>query len=64
MDDFFKEENLLILKKWVYFQVKNHPDLKIEEYDSRTYKIYYQDKVARFVISANRNCRRSYLSGK
>ncbi len=50
MDPFYRTENIEIFRKWVYFQVMNDPRLTLEEYDSRTYKIYYQKRVARFVI--------------
>lgn len=50
MNDFYRNENIEVFRKWVYFQVKNDSRLTIEQYDSRTYKIYYKDKVARFVI--------------
>ena len=47
MDDFYRKENIEVFKKWVYFQVLNDPRLTLEEYDERTYKIFYQQKVAR-----------------
>lgn len=50
MDDFYRKENIEVFKKWVYFQVLNDPRLTLEEYDERTYKIFYQQKVARLVI--------------
>ena len=42
MDDFYRKENIEVFKKWVYFQVLNDPRLTLEEYDERTYKIFYQ----------------------
>lgn len=50
MDTFHRTENIEIFRKWVYFQVENDSRLTIEEYDERTFKIYYKNKVARFVI--------------
>ena len=45
MDEFYRKENIYIFKRWVYYQVKEDCDLKIEICDERTYKIYYQDKI-------------------
>lgn len=50
MDNFYRKENIEIFRKWVYFQVLNDSRLRLEEYDSRTYKIFYKNKVARFVV--------------
>ena len=50
MDEFYRIENIEVFKKWVYLQVKNDSRLTIEEYDERTYKIYYKDRVARYVV--------------
>ena len=50
MDSFYRTENIEVFKKWVYFEVKKDPRLTLEEYDERTYKIYYKNKVARFVV--------------
>ncbi len=50
MDEFYRKENIYIFKRWVYYQVKEDCDLKIEICDERTYKIYYQDKIAKFII--------------
>lgn len=50
MDEFNKDINIEIFRKWVFYYAQNHPELSIEEYDERTYKIYYKDKVGRFVV--------------
>lgn len=50
MEAFYKQEDLEVFRKWVYYQVENDPRLTLEKYDSRTYKIYYKNRVARFVI--------------
>ncbi|MEG0685516.1 MAG: hypothetical protein RR428_10690, partial [Coprobacillus sp.] len=50
MDNFYRTENIEVFRKWVYFQVVNDPRLTIEQYDERTFKIFYKNKVARFVI--------------
>lgn len=50
MEAFYKQEDLEVFRKWVYYQVENDPRLTLEKYDERTYKIYYQKRVARFVI--------------
>lgn len=50
MEAFYKQEDLEVFRKWVYYQVENDPRLTLEKYDSRTYKIYYKKRVARFVI--------------
>lgn len=50
MDTFYRTENIDVFKKWVYFQVKNDERLNIEISDSQTYKIYYNNKVASFVV--------------
>lgn len=50
MDPFYRSENIEIFRKWVYFQVLNDSRLTLEEYDPRTYKIFYKDRVARFVV--------------
>lgn len=50
MDTFYRTENIEVFRKWVYFQVINDPRLTIEQYDQRTFKIFYKNKVARFVI--------------
>lgn len=50
MDDFYRIENIDVFRKWVYYQILKDSRLTIEEYDERTYKIFYKDKVARFVI--------------
>lgn len=53
MDTYFRQENLQVFKRWVYLQVSDNSNLTIEEYDPRTYKIYYKKRVARFVIWPN-----------
>ncbi|MEE0965614.1 MAG: hypothetical protein U0L85_01020 [Bacilli bacterium] len=53
MDEFYHKENIEIFRKWVYYQIISHEELKIEFYDERTYKINYKDKVARFVVWPN-----------
>ncbi len=50
MDYFMRGENIEVFRKWAYYQVISHPDLRIEEENERTYCIFYQDKVARLVI--------------
>ena len=50
MDKFYRIENIEVFRKWVYFQVQNDPRLIIEKYDKRTFKIFYHNKVARFVV--------------
>lgn len=50
MDAFYRSENIEVFRKWVYYQVKNDPRLTIERYDERTFKIFYQNRVARFVV--------------
>ena len=50
METFYKQEDLEVFRKWVYYQVTSDPRLKLEKYDSRTYKIYYKNRVARFVV--------------
>lgn len=50
MDEFYNSMNIEIFRKWVYFQVQNDPSLTLEQYDERTFKIYYHHRVARFVI--------------
>ena len=50
METFYKQEDLEVFRKWVYYQVVSDPRLTLEKYDSRTYKIFYKNKVARFVI--------------
>lgn len=50
MDLFLRDIHIVVFRKWVYFQFVSNPDVKIELYDERTYKIYYQDKIARFVV--------------
>ena len=50
METFYKQEDLEVFRKWVYYQVVSDPRLTLEKYDSRTYKIYYKKRVARFVI--------------
>ena len=50
METFYKQEDLEVFRKWVYYQVASDPRLKLEKYDSRTYKIYYKNRVARFVV--------------
>ena len=59
METFYKQEDLEVFRKWVYYQVTSDPRLKLEKYDSRTYKIYYKNRVARFVVWPIGNCRRS-----
>lgn len=50
MDHFYRKTNIEIFKKWVYFQVMHDSRLTLVQYDERTYQIFYQDKVARFVV--------------
>ncbi len=50
MDLFLKDIQVAIFRKWVYYQLSTHKDIKVEFYDERTYKIYYRDKVSRFVV--------------
>lgn len=49
MDEFFRDVNLDIFRKWVYLQIINHDDFIFEE-EHYTYKIYYKNKVAYFVM--------------
>ncbi len=53
MDEFFFQENLDVFKKWVCYQIQNDSRLSWEKYDERTLKIYYKNKVARFVMWPN-----------
>lgn len=50
MDNFYRIENIEVFRKWVYYQVLSHKELRLEIYDERTYKIFYKNKVARFVV--------------
>lgn len=50
MDAFYRTENIEVFRKWVYYQVTHDPRLSIEKYDERTYKIFYKNRVARFVV--------------
>ncbi len=50
MDDFFRNENIEIFKKWIYFQILNNQKLLLESYDDCHYKMCYKDKVAYLVI--------------
>lgn len=50
MDTFYRTENIEVFRKWVYFEVINDPRLIIEQYDERTFKIFYKNRVARFVV--------------
>lgn len=50
MDQFYRIENIEVFRKWVYYQVLSREELKLEIYDERTYKIFYKNKVARFVV--------------
>lgn len=50
MDHFYRMENIEVFRKWVYYQIINDSRLTLEEPDSQTYRIYYQDKVASFVV--------------
>ena len=38
METFYKQEDLEVFRKWVYYQVTSDPRLKLEKYDSRTYQ--------------------------
>lgn len=49
MDVFYRGENIEVLKKWVYFQIKDDTRLTLEVCDSQTYKIFYKNKIATFV---------------
>ena len=46
METFYKQEDLEVFRKWVYYQVVSDPRLTLEKYDSRTYKIYYKKRIA------------------
>lgn len=50
MDKFYRNENIEVFRKWVYYQIMTDPRLTLEKYDERTYKIYYKNKEARFVV--------------
>lgn len=53
MDKFYRKENVEVFRKWVYYQIMNDPRLTLEIRDSRTYKVFYKNKVARFVVWPN-----------
>lgn len=50
MDELYRQENIEVFKRWVYFQIINDQRLTLQQSDSCTYQIYYEDKVAYFVI--------------
>ncbi len=53
MDQYLREENIQIFKKWVYYQIISHDELKLREIDEKTYEIIYKTKIGRFVIWHN-----------
>jgi len=50
MDNFYRDESIELFQKWVYYKVKSDERLKLEEVDSHTYRIYYDNKIASFVV--------------
>lgn len=50
MDRYYWNENILILKRWVYYQIKKHPEIELQLHDERTYLLIYKNKKARFVV--------------
>lgn len=50
MDDFFKDENIVVFQKWLYFQLKNDTRIFLEKYAENTFQIQYKNKKGRIVI--------------
>lgn len=50
MDIFFRNENIEVFKKWIYFQVENDPRLTLEECDSQKFYIHYHNRTAQIVM--------------
>lgn len=50
MDCFYRTENIEVFRKWVYYEIQKDSRLTLEKYDEKTYKIFYKNRIAKFVI--------------
>lgn len=53
MDEFYKKDNIELLKQWVYLQIKKNQQIKLIHIDSHSYIFTYKDKKASFLIWPN-----------
>ena len=50
MDMFYRQENIHVFKRWVFFQIQNDKRLRFEVKDENTYSISYKNKTATYTI--------------